>query len=516
MTCIITIELGTNSVRIYAYDIKGNIIGFSKGYCPTIQSESNYSEQDPEQVLITMLYVLKNLLNEKIHPKKINVSSICFSACMHSLLAVDNKGNPIGHAITWADNRAKNEAKEIKHTVEGKNIYKATGTPIHPMSPLVKIAWIKKNDRERYTGAAKFLSLKSYILQQLTGECSMDYSMASATGLLNIHSKKWEPEALYMAGITENLLPTPIPIFATAGKLKPAYQNILSLSENTKIIVGSSDGCMATLGDGAKGEGKASITIEDSGAVRMMGEKVLQDEQERFFNYLLTEDIYVSGGPTNNGGVIFEWYTKLFGDFKTPFDNEHSMQELIVEASNVAAGAEGLLFLPYLLGERAPLWCPDARGAYIGLNIKHEKKHFVRAAIEGIIFEIYSIGKMLEEHRRIEKLSINGSFGTIPFCTQMLADIFNKPVYLRPGYDSVSFGTYMVAATEMGVYKTLDEATSDFTLPRMQYPDKNSHAVYAESFAVFEKLTDCLSGQFEAITQLQNRQASNTYLFADI
>lgn len=514
MSCIITIELGTNSVRIYAYDINGNIIGSSKGYCPTVQPESDYSEQDPEQVLITMLYVLKNLLNEKIHPKKIKVSSICFSACMHSLVAVDARGSAIGNAITWADNRAKTEAKEIKNTGFSAQLYNATGTPIHPMSPFVKIAWIRKNDPLRFTKAAKFLSIKGYILQQLTGECLMDYSMASATGLLNIHNKQWEPAALEIAGITEDRLPTPVPIFAAAGKLKPVYQNALLLPADTKIIIGSSDGCMATLGDGGKGEGKASITIEDSGAVRMMSEKVLQDVQQRFFNYLLTDDVYVSGGPTNNGGVIFEWYTKLFGDFKKPFDTEQSMQELIVEASNVPAGSEGLLFLPYLLGERAPLWNPDARGAYIGLNIKHEKKHFVRAAIEGIIYEIYSIGKILEEHRSIEQLSVNGSFGTIPFCTQMLADIFNKPVYLRPGYDSVSFGTYMVAATEMGIYASLDDATAQFTLPLMQYPDKENHMVYADSFKVFENLTQCLSGQFESIARLQNKQ-SNTYLFAD-
>lgn len=508
MKSIITIELGTNAVRVFAFDLKGNVIGSSKGYCPTFHTEPDHSEQDPEQIFITMLYVLKNLLNEKIHPKKYKVATICFSSSMHSVLAVDKNGNPIGNAITWADNRANKEAQELKNAAAGNAIYNATGTPLHPMSPLLKISWIKNSDKERFRQTAKFLSIKSYIIHQLTGEYIIDYSIASATGLLNIHKIKWEPDALKFAGISEAMLPELVTVYTSAGKLKKAYQNSLGLTADTKIIVGSSDGCMATLGDGVKGEGKATITIEDSGAVRVMGNKVLQDEKQRFFNYLLTENCYVSGGPTNNGGVIFEWFARQFGDFKNPFDVEQSMQELITEASKVPVGSDGLLFLPYLLGERAPIWNANARGAYFGLNIKHEKKHFVRAAIEGILYEIYSIGKILEEHRTIKSLSINGSFATIPFCSQMIADIFNKPVRLRQNFHSVSFGAFLLSAIDMGIYQSLDEAASKVEMPDTFKPQKQNHAVYAGYFSVFERLSNSLSGEFEAIANLQHKDVA--------
>src|ERR1700741_789761 len=134
--CIITIELGTNAVRVVAFDLEGNTLGSMKGSYPTFHTEPDYSEQDPEQIFITMLYVLKNLLNEKIHPKKYKVESICFSSSMHSVLAVDKNGNPLGNAITWADNRANKETQELKTSSTGNSIYKATGTPLHPMSPL--------------------------------------------------------------------------------------------------------------------------------------------------------------------------------------------------------------------------------------------------------------------------------------------------------------------------------------------------------------------------------------------
>jgi len=143
MDCIISIELGTNAVRVYAFDLKGATIAFAKGSYPTFHPYPDYSEQDPEQIFITMLYVLKNLLNEKIHSQKHKVVSICFSASMHSLLAVDKHGAPLGNVITWADSRGQKEARALQDSPMAEKIYGVTGTPIHPMSPLVKIVWLK-------------------------------------------------------------------------------------------------------------------------------------------------------------------------------------------------------------------------------------------------------------------------------------------------------------------------------------------------------------------------------------
>lgn len=501
--CIITIELGTNAVRVVAFDMKGNSIGSLKGSYPTFHTQPDYSEQDPEQIFITMLYVLKNLLTEQIYPHKHKVVCICFSAAMHSVLPIDKNGVPIGNAITWADNRGKKEGHELNNSPYGKTIYQATGTPIHPMSPLIKIAWLKNHDKEKFTQTSKFLSIKSYIIQQLTGEYVIDYSLASATGLMNIHNMQWEPDALAYAGVNSNRLPSLVPVFSSPGKLKKEYQTSLGLSSTTKILVGSSDGCMATLGAGVWSDDKAVISIEDSGAVRVVGKDVLRDEKRRFFNYILTEDCYVSGGPTNNGGVIFEWFAKQFGDFSKPFDLEFSMESLINEANKVVAGSDGLIFLPYLLGERAPIWNANARGVYFGLNIKHEKQHFIRATIEGILYEIYSIGKILEEHRTIKNLSVHGSFASLPFCTQMIADIFNKPLTLRKNSDSIAYGAFLLSATEMGIYKNLDQAVKTVNLPDVYTPKKQHHTTYMKYFKIFERLSVRLSEEFEDIANLQ-------------
>lgn len=503
MKCIISIEIGTNAVRIFAFDLNGSTIGSMKGYYPTFHSQPDYSEQDPEQIFITMLYVFKNLLNEMIHPKKYKVASVCFSSSMHSTLAVDKNGIPLGYASTWADNRAKKEAIEIKESSLAETMYNSTGTPLHPMSPMLKIAWMKKNDPQKFKQAGKFLSIKSYVVHQLTGEYMIDYSLACASGMLNIHKIAWEPEALNFAGISSDKLAQLVPVFATAGTLKKAYQNSFGLSSDTKILIGSSDGCLATLGAGIWNSDKATITIEDSSAVRVVGNKMLYDEKKRIFNYLITENCFVSGGPSNSGTGTFEWFAKQFGDFATAYDIESCMNSLLQEATNVSIGSDGLLFLPYLLGERAPIWNPDARGMFFGINIKHERPHFIRAVIEGILYEIYSIGKMLNEHRDISALSVNGSFATIPFCTQIIADMFNKPVHVTKNSNSVSIGAFLLAATEMGIFGSLDEAAGQIEIAQNFSPAENHNKTYMKYYEIFESLSTKLADEFRRIAELQ-------------
>jgi len=505
MECVITIEIGTGAIRVSAFDLEGNLIGYSKGSYPTFHARPDFSEQDPEQIFITMLYILKNFLNEKIYSKKYHVISICFSSAMHSVLPIDKNGVPLGNAMVWSDNRAKKEANDLKNADLGKTLYKATGTPIHAMSPLNKITWLKNHEKDRFQTTSKFLSIKTYIIQQLTGEYIVDHSVASATGMLNIYSLQWEDNALQSAGINKENLADVVPVFYSPKKLKKEYQTSLGLHDNVKIIVGSSDGCMATLGAGVWGDGKATITLEESGAVRVVSKEVIQDEKQRIFNYVLTEGNYVSGGPTNNVGSAFEWYAKQFGDFKKAFDLEDCMENLVNDASKVDAGSRGLIFLPYLQGERAPIWNANARGVYFGLNINHEQQHFIRATIEGIMYAFYSIGKTLEEHRCIKSLSANGTFASYPLWTQIMADVFNKPVHIKEnsGPDSVACGGFLVSATVLGRFKNLEEAAQKVKLLDGYQPQQQNHELYGKHYAIFERLGTKLFDEFEAIAELQ-------------
>lgn len=508
MDCLLTIDVNTSAVKIHAFDMNGRVICWKKGSYPTFHPQPDYSEQDPEQIFITTLYILKNLLNEHIHSKKYKVRTICFSSSMHSVLPVDKSGNPLGNAIIWADNRGVKEADLLKSLPQSNGIFHTTGTPIHPMSPLIKITWLKNHDQDRFAQTHKFISLKEYIIKQLTGEYVIDHSVASSTGLFDIHKLKWHQDSLDFAGIAADKLSEPVDVFNNDLSLKKEYCITLGLSPKTKIIIGASDGCLATLGAGIISEGKATITIGSSGAVRVAGKEVLRDEKQRFFNYLLAENYYVSGGPTNNGGVVFEWFARQFGEFSEGLEFEEVLNDLFKEASQVKAGAEGLLFLPYLLGERAPLWNANARGMYFGLNISHERKHFVRATLEGILFEIYSIGKILETHRNFEDIYINGAYASLPLWTQILTDMFGKTIHINDNHDSVANGAALLALTKLGVYANLEAAAATVKSVETYHPKTQNHETYMKYFKIFERLSYKLSDEFEEIGLLQSRGVS--------
>lgn len=181
------------------------------------------------------------------------------------------------------------------------------------------------------------------------------------------------------------------------------------------------------------------------------------------------------------------------------------MENLINDASKVPPGSDGLIFLPYLQGERAPIWNSNARAVYFGLNIKHEQQHFIRATIEGIIYAFYSIGKTLEEHRNFKSLSANGTFASYPLWTQIMADVFNKPVYIKQnsGPDSVASGGFLLSATELGIYSSLDQAAQTVKLQDAFHPQSQNHTIYKKHYAIFERLSIKLSDEFEAIADLQ-------------
>lgn len=504
MEILITIDVGTTAVRIVAFDFNGKMKAYKKGSYPTFHPQPDFSEQDPEQVFITVLFILKSLLNELFEEKKNKIKGIVFSSSMHSVLPIDKNGTPLGNAMIWADNRAKNEAEEIKNSALGTRIYEATGTPIHAMSPLAKIAWIRKNEPERFQKTYKFISLKEYVVHQFTNEYIIDYSLASATGIFNIRDLQWEQNSLDIAGIKASYLSEPCSIFNAEAKLKPEIAKSLRLSASTKVIIGSTDGCMATIGTGVFAEGQATISINSSGAVRVFGNEVLNDKNQRLFNYVLDKNQFISGGPTNNAGVVLEWFVSQFGDFQSGLDFEDTMLNSLNAALHVSPGANGLLFLPYLLGERAPIWNSNARGSYFGINIKHEPRHFVRATIEGIIFELLSISKVIENYRDINEVSLTGTIVTLPFWSNLVADIFGKKVNINHSINSINLGSALVGLTEMGVYANIKDAVKSIVKPESVIePKKHNHELYTKYYQIFNQLTQKFKEEYDLIAELQ-------------
>lgn len=501
---IIGVDIGTTSTKAIAFDLNGRILYKKSIEYPILNPKPSYSEQNPEEIFTAVLNSIKEVIIQNDYKKPIGIS---FSAAMHSVIAVNSNGKPLTNCIIWADTRSNEYAQKIKDSEIGHRIYMRTGTPIHPMSPLPKLAWMHDNMKDVVEKTYKFISIKEYVFFKLFGKYLVDYSIASATGMFDIYDLKWNKEALDIAKITEDKLSTPVPTTHVVKGILKGYASYMGLDEDTPFIVGASDGCLANLGVNSIKAGDASVTIGTSGAVRVISDKPKNDDKERIFSYILEKDHYVLGGPVNNGGVIFRWFRDNFSPMEIQESRDLNIDPytlLTDKAISVPVGSDGLIFLPYLLGERAPHWDANMRGMYFGINIKHTRDHFIRALLEGIIFGLYSVALALEETTgKINTIYATGGFVRSKIWVQILSDVFNKKVVIAESYESSGLGAAIVGMKALNVIDDIEDIGNIVPISKEFYPDKKNHEIYMKNYKIFARLYYKLKDEFKEISKLQ-------------
>lgn len=306
MTVLVGVDIGTTSTKAIAYDEGGHLLAEESEAYELHSSNPGWAEQDPEEIFKAVLNSLSRMVDEV---KKTNheISGVSFSAAMHSLLALDKEGCPLTPSITYADTRATEQAERIRQELEGPELHRRTGTPIHPMSPLTKLLWFREEDPDSFEAAARWLSIKEYVFFRLFGEYVVDHSIASATGLFALEKLDWDEGALEISGISEEKLSRPVPTTHVMEGLLPEYADWLGLDHGTPFVVGANDGVLANLGLGVIDPGMVACSIGTSGAVRAVIPKPAVDQARSLFCYALTEDRWVVGGPINNGGIALQW-----------------------------------------------------------------------------------------------------------------------------------------------------------------------------------------------------------------
>jgi len=496
MKYIIGVDIGTSGTKAIAFNTDGGILYSAYVSYTAITPHPGENEIDPgvllEAAIKTISRVIKNT------EAKTELFGIAFSCAMHSLVAIDKNGMPLTNVITWADLRSKEYAAKARSTAIGKEIYEHTGTPIHPMSPLFKLMWMKDNQPDIFSKAYKFISIKEYIWFHLFGKFQVDYSIASGTGLFDILTFQWYKAALHMAGITEAHLSEPVSPLHIEKEIVKKYKSRMRLTTATPFIIGGSDGCLANLGSGALFPGEIALTIGTSGAVRMTSPKPKYDPLGRIFNYILTDQLYVSGGPVNNGGNAVKWYVENF--MRKSAAGKKDFSTFVQEAADIPAGSDGLIFLPYLLGERAPVWDANARGVFFGILSNHTSRHFLRAVMEGISLSLYQIGLSVEQTiGPIEKIYASGGFINSTLWLQMIADIFNKNVYVMNVADASAIGAAMLGLYALGIINDLGEIKKMIHTQHTYTPCNDNHSIYMKNFFVFEKLYGKLKDEFESL-----------------
>ena len=485
MDYFIGIDIGTTSTKAMAFTATGQVLAKQSSGYPIFHPQENQSEQNPEEILEAVVHCLTDMA---VQLQQHTPSFISFSAAMHSLILMDENDQPLTGCIIWADNRAGELAVALRQTKEGENYYHATGVPIHAMSPLCKLLWFKNNEPALLKKTAKFIGIKEFIFQRLFGKYIVDTAIASATGLLNTLQLQWEEAILTIAGIEKKQLSAIVPV--THIEYLPA-STTTSLTERlhafiqTPFVIGSSDGALANLGSGATAKGSMAITIGTSSAARVITTEPTTDKNMRTFCYHLGGKQYIIGGASSNGAIVIQWLKEKLLQDKTTYDEFISMAEMVVP------GSDDLLLLPYILGERAPLWNPDARGVYFGLDIKHTTAHLVRAAMESVIYNVYTIGKILMEQSGVHTIYVSGGFTESDLWVQMLADIFNLPVIISAVEESAALGAVMIGFESLKL-----PAAIDLPNGKTFKPDAANHEIYKRQCAKMERLYELVKNEF--------------------
>lgn len=505
-SAIIGVDIGTTGCRAVIYRRNGTVVAGCTAEYPMHTPYTAWAEQDAEEIYRAFIQVVRGAVTHaKLPPGEL--AGIAFSSVFHSLMAVDAGGRALSRLLIWADSRSQQYCETLKQQFDAKEIYSRTGCPVHPMYWLSKIIWLRNEQPETFKQTAKFISIKEYVLYRLLQKFMVDRSIASGTGIYNIHKLEWDRELLSIMGITEDKLSAVVPTTHIETHIVPAAAAELGIDARTPVVIGAGDGVLANLGSGAVNPGQLTATIGTSGAVRIVTDAPRVDEKGRTWCYNLSDEYWVLGGAINNGGIALRWARDKFASTE-----QHVAEKLGLDtyeilsryASQKPAGSDGLIMLPFFAGERAPYWNADARGVLFGLNLNHGKRHLIRATLEGIVYRMFSIFTALREVAGdVNDIRAGGSFTRSQEWVQIMADVFGRPISVPDEPEGAAFGAAVLGMHALGMLRDIRDVSDIISIKKTYYPIAGNHEHYRRLYAVYERIYWKLQDEFAEIADIQ-------------
>ncbi len=476
---MLAVDIGTSGARAALFDERADhLLQVRKPYA-TLLPQSGWSEQDPNAVAEAVVEVLREAV-DGIRPEDL-LAGIVFSSQMYSILALDRAGAPLSNSLTWGDTRSAPQAASIRRSASS-NLAIHTGCPTQAIYPLAKILWLKAN--LGLPNDVRFASIKDYVIFRLTDNLTSDWSTASASGLLNIASYRWDDEALDISQINPGNLPDLVSPRHIVRSWRTDIARYIGISADTPLILGAGDAPLANIGVGATDSGTLAINIGTSAAARVLTSQPQVDTSGRLWTYVADIDRWVIGGIIGGGGAVYEWLLKklLFIGRDMPVDD--LFQEANRLAESVRPGSEDLLFIPYMSGEQSPGWNPESKGLIYGMTFQHEPRHYIRAAIEGICFALLRAAKPIEEVRNslTKTIYLTGGLTTSSAWPQTLANVFGASVVVPRSSESSARGAAIMGWLALGAADRYE----DFAQPEhLVNPDDELVSLYQGRFKAF-------------------------------
>jgi gluconokinase len=502
---IVGLDVGTTSVKAVAFGLGSSWRRVAIREYPLLQPAPEQEVQDPAAILTAAGAALAECVAAAAGSEVLAVS---VSAAMHGLIALDAELRPLTPLITWADARAREQARSLRQSGQAAELQALTGAPVHPMTPLAKLMWFARHDPQTLAGARWWVGLKDYVLLWLTGTLVTELSSASGTGLLDMATRTWSTTALELCGVSAERLPQILPTTSRLA-LAPATVRTVGLSAGTPVVVGAADGPLGNLGTGAVAPGVAGLSLGTSGAVRIAVAEPRVDDGRTLFCYALTDSVWVVGGAISNGGGVVRWAERSLAPDVQGTADAGPDDVLLKLAATVAAGSEGLVMLPYLLAERAPLWDPDLPGAYLGLRRQHTRAHLVRAAIEGVSVQMRLIVDGLNAVEPVHSVRATGGVFRSPLWREVIAAMLDRPLQIVGEAEGTALGAAALGLFALERASTLSDGVGLLSHPDAPAPpridaDPSLVATYDRLRASIPKLIgelDRVAGLFAAVPQ---------------
>jgi gluconokinase len=479
---VIGVDVGTTATKAVAFDAAAREVASAEVGYPLLEPAPGRAEQEPGAVVEGAMQAIREAAADA-RDAGAEIGGLALSGAMHALIALDAQDCPLTRLITWGDTRAAAQAQRLR--AEHPDLHDRTGTPIHSMAPLAKLTWFREEDPTTFAAARRWGGVKELVVNRLCGTWAIDHSTASGTGLLNLATLDWDPAALDAAGIGPDRLAALVPATERLA-LRPDAGAQLGLDPSTPIVIGAGDGPSANLGVGAIAPGVAACSIGTSGALRVTVERPAVDRAHSLFCYALTPGRWIVGGAISNGGVVLRWA----GAALAPDLGEHPEEALLALAADVPAGSEGLIMLPYLLGERAPLWSAPTPAAYVGLARHHGRGHLVRAALEGVCQQLRLVlDSIRDAGNEVTAVRATGGFARSALWRQMLADVLDAPVGFAASEEGSARGAAILGLQALGLAERIEAVEPAQVIE----PNPTAAGVYAAQRPTFVALGRALA-----------------------
>ena len=502
---ILAHDLGTSGNKATLYDAEGRLRCSVVCSYPTYYPHDGYVEQDAQDWWRAVCESTRDLM-EKAGIGSKDILCVSFSGQMMGCLPVDAQGEALRRMIIWADTRAGRQEKEMIDRVGMERGYRITGHRLSASYSAAKLMWVRENEPEIYARTYKMLHAKDYIVHRLTGAFVTDYSDASGTNLLDIERKVWSQEMLDALELPASLLPELHRSCDVAGVVTAQAARETGLMQGTPVVIGGGDGSCACVGAGVVRPGRAYNVLGSSSWISLAADRPLFDGQMRTFNWVhLDEKLYTPCGTMQAAGYSYSWFRDALGAEEKRAAQEQgvSAYELLNRlADDSVPGANGVLYLPYLLGERSPRWDHDARGAFIGMGVGTTKGDLVRAVLEGVGYNLKIIRDILNRDYPMEKLVMIGGGAKGKTWLRILADIWQTELTL-PRYreEATSMGAAVCGGVGIGLYdgyEAVERMNPDEETIR---PNPQNAAAYERAFARFDEAYEALCPVFARMAE---------------